>query len=342
MEAHCFPTPHDFFAEDRIAFEEQERSEREEYFRETDNGKRARRILEARLIPLQDSISQNIGQLIAMHSQDYRVSHSSMNSPFFERGRLEATSSLEIGVITPETKIAFEKIFQKKDRISLSKQYVFLEGIKDTYIVNSGYGEPLEQRKDTTIFEGTPSMIPGMVLYFMDKPALEKKLETYREGHIIEISRPSRLRFFVGDEKVTDYLQKVLLHNAWSYDLIGEVFDKEFPHGEEILERIRTEQIEIYDKIILAEEEYLDYDKEFRRRLKNAEHSDLIDPTFVRLNMGGELGERKRALDILIAAAQKREYDRWGIQTKRDIRPGVTENFNFKEFFSSIISKYSE
>jgi hypothetical protein len=318
------------------AFEFQQREERKEYHKATQNGTNAQTILEERLKPLHELISEKSGELIAMSAQGHYAPSS--GGSVLGTNYLQSVSSLEIGLITPETRVPLEELGTMPPLI----KHTILTGVRDVYNINASKSQPIQKGDDEKGFNGTQwDMNPLSTLYFMDKPALEEEERNFPiDEEWTEIPNPPRLRFLVGNDEVTNYLQSVLIVNAWVYDLLGETLDVDFPHNDNLRKRIEEEQLEIYDKLILAERSYQTILADFNRRLKEAKTNSTYGENSVRWSFGGDVKKARKRFERQVEIARMRKYDQFGISHTRSLNPGIVENFDFSVFFSDVFSRH--
>ena len=287
----------------------------------THQGKDIQELLEEKLAPFKEKISQANGQLITALTRRYESRSCGMRRPVYG---LE--TMLYTGIVTPETKFH-----------GLDDHYSFLLGIKNAHYLDLSSEIDFRRNEKGNFGIWVPSVLT--LLYFMERPPVDpESLASFFEG----ILKPKpRLELYIGDQEAIPFLQNTL--EGWRYLQLSQLLEYELPVTSEITQKIEGEQLEIYKAITQAEEKLkvLTRERDVRLGLVKAtegvihhgSHIELTDERIERFKYKEEIEVARARVVDLVKKAIRRGYHENGRTINRPLDVGVTQIIHLKEFF---------
>jgi len=288
------------------------------------------KLLEKKLAPFNEKISQFKGQLIGALTRGYSESSSGMNPVWYSQ-----RETLYAGIITPETRFPF-----KGEMIGS-----FLLGINKSCSLELGhtFERDFYENKNGGFFDF--NNLFG-ILYFLDKPPVVPE-DSYTHGCFgshsttFQTKKP-RLELYLGDKETIPFLQQL---EGWRYVQLQKLLNYYLPITEEITKKIEKEQLSIFDKIRKTEFEVHSLIKEKEKRLgiinqtdgviSHGAYLELTDEFVENMKYNPSIKEGKNQILDLLKTAIKREYHENGKKTERKLDSGVIMQIDLKEFFSN-------
>lgn len=189
--------------------------------------------------PLQERISNANGELIATLERYYGQCSHDMTPILYA-----LREALQIGIITPETRLVTEITGFLK---GIKNPHTYREGIDKDFLKNPREGE---FNTHSSGFGGT------WTLFDMDSPPQMPLGGSLFGGSaargLMEISTPKpRLEMYIGDSEVVPVLEKRL--EGYQYIRLGKLLGKDLPLSQEMSNKIRQEQTTLVNRVLEIE-----------------------------------------------------------------------------------------
>lgn len=254
------------------------------------------------------------------------------SDPSVHLGLANLEEEVQIGLITNKTKVGASD--------NLLMHSPFVKNVEKAHHLG---GNGLWAEAYTNAFTEKENVL--FLLAFHDEPP--KGTPDYNSGGCfggnVQTYTPTkkpRLEFFIGDEKAMHFMQSNL--KGYQYQLASNFLGRDLPLSEELEDKIKKEQVDLFEGIRAHEKDFL---------LKNAKYNLLrdtaksgavpeVDEVAIILNKSPAVNSSKEDLLHLVRIAKSRKYDLYGIETRVDVEEGVVLDLNLKTYFSSRINKY--
>ncbi len=297
---------------------------------------RPEQLLEERILPLQEKISNSQGELIGAITRNYERCPHGMNLSYHV-----SRETLYAGVITSETK------FPRK----AGSFGAFLLGIDNPYSleINSSWERDFRKSNNGGFDSGAINL--WNLLYFMDKPA-EIPKDSWKQGcfggyDLIPPTEKPRLELYIGNNQTIPFLQQNL--EGWRYLQLSKLLGYDLPITEDVRKKIEEEQLKIFDEMRKTESKAGLLAKEKERRIEIANsggaihhgtHIELTDEVAENLRYNPQIVEGRDKVLRLLRTAINRGYHENGIKVNRELDAGVVMKINLRDFFSQRKDKF--
>src|SRR3989338_5700142 len=288
-------------------------------------------LLEERVAPLQERISNSQGELVGALTRNYEKDFHDMIPVHYS-----LRETLYAGVITPETRFPISGDFFG----------VFLLGVDKPYSleINSSWKRDIMKGGGGSFGNWTTDR--WRLLYFMDKPT-EVPEDSWQHGCFGSHStafptKKPRLELYAGNQEATPFLQQNL--EGWRYLQLSKLLGYDLPVTESIAKKVEDEQLKIFDEMSAAESKFklLTKEKEKRVELSKATggainygaYIELTDEFVENLKYNPLIKDSRGRVLGLLKTAIERGYHETGMQVDRQLDAGVVMRINLKSFFA--------